>query len=234
MTSKPEKIPDVPKNRSPELVPERKSFSEEIAADITAMTNDVTTRAEEVLSVENKPEAVTKKPHSKAIQRLLEIPNTKVTVTNHGSAISITLEGDDVSGLVYCRKIPNTSLMMLESSGATKGFGPLLYDIAIEEATKNGYALVSDRRRVSDGAYAVWQKFYCDRPDIEKITLEPGEWYDGRLAKEILQNMTEDSSTWPDKKHPIWSLWTGYKKNPSVSEELKAAGKLEEGTSKKK
>lgn len=226
MTSKPEKLPDVPEKISPELAPERKFFSKKIAADITAITNDVTTRAEEFFSAENKRDVGIKKPHAKAIQRLFEIPNSTVTVANYGSAISVTLGGDNVSGLVYCRKIPNSSLMMLESSGATKGFGPLLYDIAIEEVTKNGYALVSDRARVSDDAYAVWQKFYFDRPDIEKITLEPGEWYDGRLAKEILQKMTEDSSTWPDKKHPIWSLWTGYKKGPSITEELRAGGKL--------
>lgn len=42
MTSKPEKNPDVPEKRSPELSPERKFFSKKIAADITAMTNDTT------------------------------------------------------------------------------------------------------------------------------------------------------------------------------------------------
>lgn len=173
-----------------------------------------------------------KKLHAKAINRLQEIPNAKVTVTNNGGAITVSLEGDGVRGKVSCRQMPGSSVMVVESSGATKGFGPLLYDIAMEEATKNGLSLVSDRKRVSDDAFRVWEQYLKNRPDVEKVTLDPWEWFDGRQSEGLMENMTEDPATWPDKNHPIWALWTGYRKKPGISEELKAAGKLEETITK--
>lgn len=174
-----------------------------------------------------------KKLHAKAINRLNEIPNAKVTVTNNGGAITVALEGDGVRGKVSCRQMPGSSVMVVESSGTTKGFGPLLYDIAMEEATKNGLSLVSDRKRVSDDAFRVWEHYLNNRPDVEKVTLDPWEWFDGRQSEGLMENMTEDPATWPDKNHPIWALWTGYRKKPEISAELKAAGKLEETTPKK-
>lgn len=178
-------------------------------------------------------EAPQKKLHAKAMNRLHEIPNAKVTVTNNGGAITVSLEGDGVRGKVSCRQMPGSSVMVVESSGATKGFGPLLYDIAMEEATKNGLSLVSDRKRVSDDAFRVWERYLNNRPDVEKVTLDPWEWFDGRQSEGLMENMTEDPATWPDKNHPIWALWTGYKKSPGIVEELKAAGKFDEEGSKK-
>ena len=51
-------------------------------------------------------------------------------------------------------------------SGAALGWGPLLYEVALEWASENGGGLTSDRDNVSDYAIAVWDK-YASRGDVE-------------------------------------------------------------------
>ena len=55
------------------------------------------------------------------------------------------------------------------SSGASSGWGPMLYDLAMEYATKNGGGLVSDRTGVSEDAYFVWKKYMDSRDDVERF-----------------------------------------------------------------
>ena len=50
-------------------------------------------------------------------------------------------------------------------SGAERGWGPLLYEVALEWASEHGGGLTSDRGVVSDYALAVWDK-YAARSDI--------------------------------------------------------------------
>lgn len=54
------------------------------------------------------------------------------------------------------------------NSIATPGFGPLLYDVAIEYASVLGSGLVSDRYNVSPAANKVWAK-YAARDDVENF-----------------------------------------------------------------
>lgn len=56
-------------------------------------------------------------------------------------------------------------------SDAISGFGPMLYDVAIEWATVTGEGLMSDRESVSADAANVWEKYYNDRDDVIKIPL---------------------------------------------------------------
>ena len=51
-------------------------------------------------------------------------------------------------------------------SGAERGWGPLLYEVALEWASEHGGGLTSDRGIVSDYAIAVWDK-YTNRGDVE-------------------------------------------------------------------
>ena len=51
-------------------------------------------------------------------------------------------------------------------SSAAHGYGPLLYDIAIEYASKYGTGLVSDRGSVSDAAQGVWRYYDEKRSDV--------------------------------------------------------------------
>lgn len=54
---------------------------------------------------------------------------------------------------------------------ATPGWGPLLYDIALEYASSNGSGLMSDRKTVSDMARPVWDE-YDARGDVRKFQLD--------------------------------------------------------------
>ena len=76
------------------------------------------------------------------------------------------------------------------------GYGPTLYDVAIEWATLNGLGLVADRSGVSAEAERVWQKYLTARPDVSAHRLPDGycvgpeaeygggEWYLHRYTKE--------------------------------------------------
>tara|TARA_B100002019_G_scaffold247516_1_gene225964 strand:+ start:7446 stop:8111 length:666 start_codon:yes stop_codon:yes gene_type:complete len=55
------------------------------------------------------------------------------------------------------------------TTDAADGWGPLLYDVAIEWATMNGNGLISDRSGVSEDAQAVWEYYMYNRPDVQKF-----------------------------------------------------------------
>ena len=57
-------------------------------------------------------------------------------------------------------------------STATEGWGPLLYDVAIEYATMHGNGLISDREEVSDEAHAVWDYYLGRRGDVDHHQLD--------------------------------------------------------------
>jgi hypothetical protein len=59
----------------------------------------------------------------------------------------------------------------VERAFVEKGWGPLLYEIAIEWASRNGGGLTPDRQSVSDDAKKVWYK-YESRSDIIKTQLD--------------------------------------------------------------
>lgn len=52
------------------------------------------------------------------------------------------------------------------------GWGPLLYDLAIEVASQRGRGLTSDRLEVSDEAHSVWRNYDTARGDIERSQLD--------------------------------------------------------------
>ena len=60
---------------------------------------------------------------------------------------------------------------VLEIVEASTGWGPLLYDIALEYASSSGGGLMPDRKTVSDFAISVWDK-YASRGDVEKHQLD--------------------------------------------------------------
>ena len=57
-------------------------------------------------------------------------------------------------------------------SDADDGWGPLLYDVAIEWATQNGGGLISDRGSVSDDAQGVWNYYMRNRSDVTAHQLD--------------------------------------------------------------
>ena len=52
------------------------------------------------------------------------------------------------------------------------GWGPMLYDLAMEYATSQGSGLMADRTTVSRSAFNVWQYYADQRGDVEKVQLD--------------------------------------------------------------
>ena len=62
---------------------------------------------------------------------------------------------------------------------AAHGWGPMLYELAIEHATTNGKGLIADPREMSPDAIGVFTK-YIHRTDVQKTPLPdvPPQWKD--------------------------------------------------------
>ena len=64
---------------------------------------------------------------------------------------------------------------------ATGGFGPLLYDLAMEAAGKRG--LTADRKKVSPSALRVWDYYMNSRPDVRTEQLDHSPGADEHLTR---------------------------------------------------
>jgi len=116
----------------------------------------------------------------------------------------------------------------VRKSDVREGFGPMLYDLAMEWATKNGGGLISDRHGVSDEAVSVWIRYKNARDDVEKVQLDDLE---NTLTPEDEDNCAQLSSQdvarnrggeWYDQ--PTAQLYK--KTNSEMYDELRHAGKL--------
>ena len=110
---------------------------------------------------------------------------------------------------------------MVGGSGAQEGFGPLLYDIAIEWATQNGGGLISDRGSVSDDAQAVWSYYERNRDDVtahqlddleNTLTPEDEDNCDQDIGRSTVSGMYD---TWQDSQ-----LSKRYTKSPTTMQTL--------------
>ena len=80
-----------------------------------------------------------------------------------------------------CKGAYMVSWSQVEGEFRSEGWGPMLYDIAMELATMAGSGLIADRGAVSPYALNVW-KYYADsRGDVEKVQLDDKK---GRLTPE--------------------------------------------------
>ena len=133
-----------------------------------------------------------------------------------------------------------------QTSPTTNGWGPLLYDIAIEVATQEAGGLMSDRNEVSDAARAVWDKYDTARGDVKKRQLDLSDddidsWEAEDEGQEPLERLTPDdeeddctqSSAIQDRmgatdwyKSPLSRV---YRKPPTAMGALRALGALFEG-----
>jgi hypothetical protein len=116
----------------------------------------------------------------------------------------------------------------VRKSEAVSGWGPLLYDLAMEYATKHGSGLMSDRQGVSEEAYRVWKKYMDQRDDIEKIQLDDLK---NTLTPEEADNCAQLSAQrWAEKSggewhhKPVSMLYR--KNNAEMFDKLKGTGKL--------
>lgn len=123
----------------------------------------------------------------------------------------------------------------IEYSEAMDGWGPMLYDVAIEVATQLGGGLTPDRSEVSSAAERVWDYYLSNRSDVNHHQLDVTD-RDIRFSKVPVQKLTpeieEDDCT---QKNPIrkyglkWhesALSKRYTKAPTTINALRAAGRL--------
>jgi hypothetical protein len=111
---------------------------------------------------------------------------------------------------------------------ATTGFGPLLYELAVEWASQNGAGLTPDRTSVSTYAGRVWAK-YMTRPDIEKKQLDAIKADEvPRLTRPVADDCSQRKSidaageNWMNS--PFSKMYS--KSNTEVLDALRAAGRI--------
>jgi hypothetical protein len=152
-----------------------------------------------------------------------------------------------INGIVMVENIPEDDdslgscggAWMIGSSQAAPGWGPMLYDVAMEYATMKGGGIMADRGSVSPTARNVWDYYMNNRGDVtgiqmddRKNTLTPEEedncsqkvaGFDNRSQqdKSKLSPTGTYKTDWVDS--PLSKRWT---KPPTTIEALRAAGKL--------
>ena len=126
------------------------------------------------------------------------------------------------------QEFPCLQALMVAYSDASRGWGPLLYDVAIEVATLKAGGLVCDRSIVSKDAYSVWDKYNSQRSDVEKLQLddEEGTLTPNDRDDDCLQNISyeyEEKTGIPWNESPLSKL---YRKSPTTITALKNSGRL--------
>lgn len=103
-------------------------------------------------------------------------PNMGVRIVPEGDGWEVRYEsfdGERGFGSIVIQPVTwsrtYSDLYQVTWAAAAPGWGPLLYDVAMELATSKGDGLVSDRQGVSPAAQRVW-RYYETRPDV---TSEP-------------------------------------------------------------
>ena len=124
---------------------------------------------------------------------------------------------------------------MISGAFAVSGWGPMLYDVAMEWATLNGGGLMADREGVSGDARQVWDYYLNNRGDVTPDQLD-------NLANELTPDIEEDNCMQssalrgrdPETGNPIHVDWTTsalskrYTKAPTTINALRTAGLLVE------
>ena len=117
--------------------------------------------------------------------------------------------------------------MNVKWASAESGYGPLLYDVAIEYATLNGNGLTADRMAVSPDAVSVWQYYLDLRSDVTAHQLDSleGELTPDNKADDCSQDIVAAKIKHGDDwaQHPLSKRYT---KPPRTIELLRKAGKL--------
>lgn len=128
----------------------------------------------------------------------------------------------------YSRRYPCNKGLMIAMSKTAGGYGPFLYDVAMEVATIKGGGMISDRLSVSDDAYGVWEYYLNKRSDVEnsqlddeKSTLTPGIKVDDCMQASTEDHENKVGGDWT--KSPLSKI---YSKPPTTLQELEQAGKL--------
>lgn len=119
-------------------------------------------------------------------------------------------------------------MTVVNTTNTKSGWGPLLYDLAIEFASIKSTGLMSDRSTVSNAASRVWEVYMNSRSDIKVIQMDN---LDNELTDSPYDNCAQDSAeNWADERNKKWlesPLSKIYKKtNSDIMQKLKKLNKL--------
>ena len=123
----------------------------------------------------------------------------------------------------------------VQEANADHGWGPLLYDVAIEFATMRANGLVPDRREVSMAARNVWRYYFSNRSDVKSHQLDNLK---NQLTKTEKDNCNQEEAGYKygdeeymTSKAKWWKspLSKRYTKTPRVINRLRKLGRIEIG-----
>jgi len=148
---------------------------------------------------------------------------------SHGFKGTIVIEEPQLAN-----EHPCNGAFMVGWSAATSGYGPLLYDVAMEVATLVGGGLVSDRTIVSTDAQAVWN-YYLNRRtgrtsgDVNATQLDnEDDSFNNGTEDDCVQNIARATITGVYDDFTDSPLSKAYKKKPdmlrSLGDKLKTIG----------
>lgn len=131
---------------------------------------------------------------------------------------------------------PCDGAFIVVSTMATKGWGPMLYDVAMEVATQNGNGLTPDRRSVSNAAQNVWSYYFNDRGDVQSYQLDltdiEASYYTDLNVQKLTPDIEEDDCLQSKTIKAYGDKWDQsplskrYTKPPTTLNKLRAAGRL--------
>jgi len=177
-----------------------------------------------------------------------------VRIRNSGGSVEISYASVDVDGEIYDLghddaingKIeivrgdtamardqwgPCEGAWQVKWSTATKGWGPLLYDVALEYATIHGNGIIADRDEISDQAIAVWDYYLNNRKqDVDSHQLD--DPYNTRTPEDEdnCDQYLAQFGGMPDWQGPENSLSKRYTKDPTTIEVLNSLKRLKDET----
>lgn len=142
-----------------------------------------------------------------------------------GGRVNIFLkdESDKTVGKIIIKvdtRLPCLDALSVEVAQAPKGYGPLLYDLAMEISGEKG--IYSDRVAVSSAAQKVWEYYEHQRDDVESIhPLDLVDPTETECIEDIIHLFGED---WEDD--PLSKVFKKKKGHMNTLKSLKAAGKV--------
>ena len=112
---------------------------------------------------------------------------------------------------------PCDGAAVIASTGASHGWGPFLYDLAIETATITSNGLTPDRGYVSEDAQAVWDFYLRNRSNSRGGDVMVHQLGDDCGQYAATQRAEERGGKWNDKDNPLSKRFT---KPPTIKNQL--------------
>lgn len=160
--------------------------------------------------------AVEKHPAEKSYSIRYVNDEGKSPRSSHGFRGTIVIEEPQLVDAYPC-----DGAYMISWSAASDGYGPLLYDVAMEVATMFGGGLVSDRTIVSTDAQAVWRYYLKNRSDVESSQLDnEDDSFKNGTEDDCIQNIARATITGDYDDFTDSPLSKAYKKQPDMLRSL--------------